>query len=998
MKSTNDAYKLYISISDKFHNKDRLGDKRVFSQSFQDKEINLDEFVKFIKSGFAFSYQYNNRQRSTKHFYRTNIIAIDIDSGYELEDLLNNETVQEYSLFIYTTASHTKDTPKFRVLFLTESPIVNANDIKSLNKGLTRLLNGDISATDSAHMFFGNDKADFYFNNKVLTNKRLKELITDGSVTVISDSINQNSIKAPTRSEHLLTPDDVFTTIDGEEKRLKDIKSKTTVFCTYHDDRNASAFIGFGGVGKKFLWCSKCQLARWEVGNRVTRFSTNNFESELLKLKETGYSSEELKQVKGLEEFTSGFIPTISNIEVQNNRYLNIEYLPTGLSFIKSPKGSGKTTVIGDLIQKQKRTNKKLRVLLIGHRRSLISHLCERFGLNNYLHIGSLESFIQITPSKTIKKPINENINKWKDVGVCLDSLLKVPTDEYDVVIIDEVEQVLNHFLSDTLANESVKIFNKFSLLLNKSKTVLCMDADLSWSSVLTISQLCSFTAHGITDKRDCYFVINTYKQNNIPITIHKDKQQLLGLLIEKLTMGSRIFFTSNSKTAVDDLYSFINKPKVKIRDKQIKIIKITSENSITEECQNFVKNIKTEILKYDVILTSPSMSTGIDITFPENESLVDYVFGYFENRINTHPEIDQQLSRVRNPKEIHIFISPHTYNFETNFEIVQSDYLLNRLKDVLLPTVDIRSGVDYSKTVSDYLYMCTLLAVLKRSSFNNLKQNFIEYKQFNKTPIVRKDTTEFKKIGEVVLIDGRKTTTTNYINNLIDAKPITIDEYTDYKQLIRSEDQIISDDQRHSMRRYELESFYRKTITEELIHLDDYSTTRDKVRLYESITTKDSKEINDELTTLLTQNKEPTYYKVMKHQLGIQVLLRNLIQLTPIIKRNKKDIYIFNKDIEFSKINLIEFVNYIKNNKQVIQTQFDIQMRKDFEKKPITQLNVFLEFMGLGVVKSKTVVINKEKSYFYKLDEKRLKRISSLAEDRNKEIDEKSRFYSENN
>jgi hypothetical protein len=72
--------------------------------------------------------------------------------------------------------------------------------------------------------------------------------------------------------------------------------------------------------------------------------------------------------------------------------------------------------------------------------------------------------------------------------------------------------------------------------------------------------------------------------------------------------------------------------------------------------------------------------------------------------------------------------------------------------------------------------------------------------------------------------------------------------------------------------------------------------------------------------------------------------------------------------------------------------------MRRDFEKKPITQLNVFLEFMGLGVVKSKTVVINKEKSYFYKLDEKRLKHISSIAEDRNNEIDEKSQFYSESN
>ena len=328
MKSTNDAHKLYISISDKFHNKDRLGDKRVFSQSFQDKEINLDEFVEFIKSGFAFSYQYNNRQRSTKHFHRTNIVAIDIDNGYELQDLLSNETVQRYSLCTYTTASHTKDTPKFRVLFLTESPIVNANDIKSLNRGLTRLLNGDISATDSAHMFFGNDKAEFYFENKILPNKRIKELIADGSVNVISDSINQNSVKAPTRSEHILSPDDIFTTIDGELKKLKDFKTKTTVFCSYHDDRNASAFIGFGSRGVKFLWCSKCQLARWEIGNRTTRFSTNNFESELLKLKEEGFSYKKLKEVEGLEEFTTGFIPTINSIEVQDNKYLKIEYLP----------------------------------------------------------------------------------------------------------------------------------------------------------------------------------------------------------------------------------------------------------------------------------------------------------------------------------------------------------------------------------------------------------------------------------------------------------------------------------------------------------------------------------------------------------------------------------------------------------------------------------------------------------------------------------------------
>ena len=59
-------------------------------------------------------------------------------------------------------------------------------------------------------------------------------------------------------------------------------------------------------------------------------------------------------------------------------------------------------------------------------------------------------------------------------------------------------------------------------------------------------------------------------------------------------------------------------------------------------------------------------MGTGIDITFPENISHVDGVYGLFEAKINTHFDIDQQLSRVRHPKYVRVWISPETFNFET--------------------------------------------------------------------------------------------------------------------------------------------------------------------------------------------------------------------------------------------------------------------------------------------------------------------------------------------
>ena len=84
-----------------------------------------------------------------------------------------------------------------------------------------------------------------------------------------------------------------------------------------------------------------------------------------------------------------------------------------------------------------------------------------------------------------------------------------------------------------------------------------------------------------------------------------------------------------------------------------------------------FRRNIKSEIKKYQVVLSSPSLGTGIDISFESDLDEIDVVYGFYENRVNTHTEIDQQLSRVRKPKEVHIWISPVIFNFETEFKSI---------------------------------------------------------------------------------------------------------------------------------------------------------------------------------------------------------------------------------------------------------------------------------------------------------------------------------------
>src|SRR5262249_9788785 len=119
---------------------------------------------------------------------------------------------------------------------------------------------------------------------------------------------------------------------------------------------------------------------------------------------------------------------TESTVRIVNGHATPPKLLP-GIVMVRSPKGSGKTARLPALLANSKS------VLLIGHRRALIRQTCEHLGLRCYLDDAS--------------RPVTEAPSRY---GVCLDSLLRLPTrTRFDVVVLDESEQVFSHFLSATM-------------------------------------------------------------------------------------------------------------------------------------------------------------------------------------------------------------------------------------------------------------------------------------------------------------------------------------------------------------------------------------------------------------------------------------------------------------------------------------------------------------------------------------------------------------------
>jgi hypothetical protein len=146
------------------------------------------------------------------------------------------------------------------------------------------------------------------------------------------------------------------------------------------------------------------------------------------------------------------------------------EILP-GVTMIKSPKGSGKTRSLARL------TSGAKSLLLIGHRRSLIRQSCHRLGLECYLDQG--DDYLEGLPR----------------LGICVDSLARVPSKEkYGVVVLDESEQLLGHFLSDTLDRTGGpgrdRLFVEFRHRVRSAEKVIALDADLSWISFRTLTRM----------------------------------------------------------------------------------------------------------------------------------------------------------------------------------------------------------------------------------------------------------------------------------------------------------------------------------------------------------------------------------------------------------------------------------------------------------------------------------------------------------------------------
>jgi hypothetical protein len=310
-------------------------------------------------------------------------------------------------------------------------------------------------------------------------------------------------------------------------------------------------------------------------------------------------------------------VPELS--QTQLNQAIPALDWKTGTIAIASGKGTGKTNLIAELLKDEPK------VVSLGHRVALQRNTCHRWQLDFKNDLDKIHGRYCTTQGYTQR------------IGLCIDSILSIrPEDVQDgVLVIDEFMQVLRHLiLGDTCAKDGKRgaLIEHLTHLLSIARLVILADADANDTGINYL--------HQWRADRPLILVKNDHIAPSFPATFLDTKQinDVYLRLIADLQAGNRIFIATDSRAGSKKLLE-----KLSQDCPTLKGLLVNSETSGEPEQRAFITNPNANVHRYDWVMGTPSLGTGVSIEVDH----FDVVYGIFKG-ILTDGDAAQALNRVR--------------------------------------------------------------------------------------------------------------------------------------------------------------------------------------------------------------------------------------------------------------------------------------------------------------------------------------------------------------
>jgi hypothetical protein len=345
---------------------------------------------------------------------------------------------------------------------------------------------------------------------------------------------------------------------------------------------------------------------------------------------------------------------------------------------------------------------------------------------------------------------------------------------------------------------------------------------------------------------------------------------------------------------------------------------------------------------------------------------------------VTTHTEIDQHLARVRHPKSVRCWISKRTFNFETDFDVISSDLLLNHIAGNTALLINPVSPEDLFKEDDPFLTLATLIVSQHRHSINNLYKNFLDYKAATgwDCQIIKKDE-EASLLGSAFLKRGKEISLQERIDFLLNATTLEQFEFDDISNRIES-NEWISPQERSNFHRTAMEKFYRQKISADLIEFDGQKNVRSGIRRFEQLT---SPEIIERTKEFLGLAKRRTQQLKILEDKDSSIVLLVILLMSAGVYRN----YVFDTVVEYTAEDLGRFIKISSEYKALQEGQFELTVQRNIHLKPTEHLSKLLKLVGLNQKICRRVAEGAKRTNVYHLDPDHLKQVSGIVAQRDR-------------
>lgn len=327
-----------------------------------------------------------------------------------------------------------------------------------------------------------------------------------------------------------------------------------------------------------------------------------------------------------------------TNVIKTNERYLSItediksaisDFIdnPGGLFTIRSPMGTGKSTVIKGIIDEAHDAG--LTVLIITNRISVAQDFSKKYGMKIY----------------------NEDKYSITDSLICqYDSLWKYDLKNFDVVVMDEFISLISHSRSN-LTNSSV---NSAKFFASFKKKLVIADAFLT-----------GYENFLIEDKTENKYLLDNRYRDPTSLYDYKNKNNFT---LEMLQHAKKNKITVSSTSV-----QFIKASAELFKKHGLNVITLLGEtpDSTKELIYNLFEEDDND--KWDVLLFSPTLTVGVS-----NLNNVKYHFHYDSSMSADVISSIQMMKRTRRAREIHMYISERTKFLCTDYKELRDNYIKN--------------------------------------------------------------------------------------------------------------------------------------------------------------------------------------------------------------------------------------------------------------------------------------------------------------------------------